>query len=257
MEFFPQIVHQMHSMHIDLLQHSVYTKVHDLRSLQIFMESHVFAVWDFMTLLKTLQKRLTCVEIPWFPVQDSMAARLINEIVLAEESDEITPGYYSSHFDLYLKAMKEIGANIRPIRNFIGMLEKGIYPKQALSALKIPDSTKTFVLTTLEISNRSTHEVAAAFLFGREEIIPHMFRKILIELEKKHRKLYKWFPLYLNRHIELDETQHAPMAKKLLENLCGTDPKKWKQAFHAAKLAANARFSLWDGIVKVGDKIKE
>jgi hypothetical protein len=70
-----------------LLNHSIYQEIDRSDSLRLFMEHHVFAVWDFMSLLKALQCRLCCVEVPWLPAADSLSSRLVNEIVLAEESD--------------------------------------------------------------------------------------------------------------------------------------------------------------------------
>lgn len=255
MELFAELERQIHPIRLRLMCHPVYFQVRDLRSLQRFMENHVFAVLDFMTLLKTLQRCLTCIETPWTPVTDTLAARLINETVLAEESDEISPGCYSSHFDLYIKAMKEVGAHIGHIQDFVGALKKGITAKEALSSLPIHDSTKTFVLKTLEASKGLTHEVAAVFLFGREEIIPDMFRKIVTALEQRHDKSYYWFHLYLNRHIELDGDKHAPMARKLLSNLCGSDPIKWEQARCAAEQALHGRIALWDGLINTPEPL--
>lgn len=235
-----------------LLKHSVYSQVKDVASLRIFMQSHVFAVWDFMTLLKMLQRQLTCLQIPWSPPQDVNSARLINEIVLAEETDEVEPGRYSSHFDLYIAAMKEVGADMKPIFGFLDVLKNrwGATPERALAPLPIPQTTKDFVNTNMEISTRSPHEVAAAFLFGREEIIPSMFRQILRELEKYHDRPCPSFRMYLERHIHLDETQHAPMGRKLLANLCQDDSIKWGESLNIALKALHVRQGLWDGVAR-------
>src|SRR6056297_486004 len=90
-----------------LIDHPLYDAIGDLASLRIFMQHHVFAVWDFMSLLKTLQRRFTGSGVPWLPANNRLAARLINEIVLGEESDDDGRGGYASHFELYLQAMTD------------------------------------------------------------------------------------------------------------------------------------------------------
>ena len=267
-----------------LVLHWVYSLVGDLSTLRTFMRSHIFAVWDFMSLLKTLQNRLTCVDIPWMPPEDSVSARLINEINLAEESDEVRTGLYMSHFELYLRAMEELGADRTPIEQLLGELRSGTQLDQALSGLDVPQGTTDFVRHTMATTAMSTHEVAASFLFGREAIIPGMFREILdrevvaqggnapahklarrIKRRAQAALLYRsrgdlsarpaspgsgLFLLYLDRHIELDNGSHEPMAAELLMHLCGNDEGKWQEATASASAALTARHKMWDGVAK-------
>lgn len=247
-DLYARLMERISPLRNSLVNHPVYTQLRDLESLQIFMESHCFAVWDFMCLVKTLQARLTCVTTPWLPPSDIFSARLINDIVLAEETDEVTPGYYISHFDLYVAGMQEVGANVLHINSFIHQLRQGKSVKAALNNAAIPGTTKGFVLNTIEATHQSTHEVAATFLLGREDVIPSMFRRILQSLgdsgiECKH------LSLYLERHTHLDEDVHGPMGEQLLKNLCGNDENKWEQCTLAAQKALLARISLWDGLV--------
>lgn len=249
-----------------LLSHPVYRRVDDLPSLRIFMTSHVFAVWDFMTLLKSLQRSITCIDLPWVPPADRICARLINEIVLEEESDEVEKGYYTSHFELYLEAMAEVGADQTPVVALVDALRRGESSDAALAGLNIPAATKSFTKTTLALAQRPPHEVAAAFLLGREAIIPAMFRRILGEVNERgdrwsralgvvRRRFrtadqYHALRLYLDRHIDLDTGTHTPMGERLLMHLCGTDRTRWDEANRAAQTAIAARIKMWDGVVE-------
>jgi hypothetical protein len=226
-----------------LLSHPIYGNLRDLTSLRVFMSYHVFAVWDFMSLLKTLQRQLTCVEIPWVPSRHSQAARFINEIVLAEESDEISAGTYMSHFELYLKAMDEVGADTRPIFSLLKLLRNS---SMDFHPAKSEGGVWNFMATTFLLAKDSTHEVAAAFLFGREDIIPEMFSKILTEMTDHHSDEYMCFRLYLERHIEIDSQHHGPLARKIIKELCGKDKTKWTEAAQAARASIEARIQLWD-----------
>jgi hypothetical protein len=77
--------------HIDaIVAHPVFRRLTSVTALRIFMEHHVYAVWDFMSLLKALQRAVTCIELPWVPCGDPAARRFINEIVLDEESDQVS-----------------------------------------------------------------------------------------------------------------------------------------------------------------------
>ncbi|PWI57263.1 mangotoxin biosynthesis-involved protein MgoB [Sulfoacidibacillus thermotolerans] len=232
-----------------LLRHPVYESIDSLPKLQIYMQSHVFAVWDFMSLLKRLQQDVTCVKVPWTPSGNAKYARFINEIVLGEESDEDGLGAYASHFELYVSAMKECGAQTQGIFNFIEDVRRGVDPLESLKQNGVPEFVHHFVAHTLDVArNGQTHEVCAAFFYGREDIIPGMFQKIVDELSGSLQ--ISRFMYYLNRHIEVDSDQHGPLAQQLLADLCAGDAKKLQEAHQAAQQALAARMALWDGVLE-------
>ncbi len=219
--------------------------VEDLRT---FMESHVFAVWDFMSLLKALQASLTCVSAPWIPGKFPESGRMINEIVLGEESD-VYEGRAISHFELYLEAMRQAGANVGPIGAFIDRVREGFSVSRALDESGAPDEAQAFVRSTFSfISQNKPHVTAAAFTHGRENLIPAMFRQIVRDLRGGFEGLGV-FEYYLERHIEVDGDSHGPLALRMLEELCGNDPRKKIEAENAAAQAISARVKLWDAIL--------
>jgi hypothetical protein len=212
------------------------------------MESHVFAVWDFMSLLKTLQRELTCVDVPWLPSRFAESRRLVNEIVLGEESD-VYGTEAVSHFELYLRAMRECGASTSAIEDFLSGLRDGAGWDQALTMSGAPVAAQRFVRATFAvIKSDKLHATAAAFTFGREDLIPDMFRGFIRDQnERLHGRLelMRW---YMERHIEVDGEEHGPMALRMVAELCGDDATKWREAADAAAIALWARIALWDGI---------
>jgi hypothetical protein len=234
------------SIRQELLNHPIYKSMTCLTHVQVFMSHHVFAVWDFMSILKSLQNHLTCTELPWMPPAFPKASRLINEIVLGEESDVLEDGTVISHFDLYLKAMKEIDCPCHKIETFVKGLEAGVGINEALRKCEAAPFLQEFVLFNQEIAQKRVHQVAASFLYGREDVIPDMFKRFLESIEVDHS--LDSFKLYLSRHIELDEEDHGPKARLLLESVCGDDPYKWFEAKEAAEQAIKARKSFWSGV---------
>lgn len=227
-----------------LVSHSLYAELNSLSSIQLFMEQHVFAVWDFMSLLKALQRGLTCTDVPWIPKGNPKTRRFINEIVLGEESDIDREGIPASHFELYIQAMNEIGADTSVINSFV---EKGDLSQ--LDNLPIFENTKKFVDFTFEvIKTGELHLIAAVFTFGREDIIPEMFVEIVKELGKETNRSFDKLIYYLERHIELDGDEHGPMSLNMISELCGNDDKKWAEVTEFAIMAMEKRIQLWDGI---------
>ncbi|MBI4666846.1 MAG: DUF3050 domain-containing protein [Nitrospinae bacterium] len=231
-----------------ITNHPVYSAVKTIEDLKTFMACHVFAVYDFMCLLKALQSSLTCVSVPWVPKSEKLIRRFINHMVLEEETDEDARGGYASHLELYISAMEQCGADTDPINSFLDMVGRGVPLMDALDKCGAPEPSRQFVSTTWKIiETGETHRIAAAFTFGREDPIPDMFRSLIKELRAKFPGRLDIFEFYLERHIHLDEDFHNPMASLLVTRLCIEDPVKWNEAAQTAETAIMARKALWDG----------
>lgn len=233
-----------------LLQHSLYEKVKTVEDLHTFLENHVFAVWDFMSLLKALQEKLTCTTTPWLPTGNPETRYLINEIVLAEETDLTLDGKRLSHFEMYVDAMEDCRANTTPILAF---LEDVNQTKNIFVSIKQSDlhpNVKEFLNFTFRVIDEGKpHKIAAAFTFGREDLIPSMFTEILRNFQTNfpETNLDK-LVYYFERHIELDADEHGPMAMKMISELCGTNETKWKEMQEVSIEALEKRIGLWNAI---------
>ena len=234
-----------------IAQPEVYHAIGTIEALQIFMEHHVYAVWDFMSLLKALQRDLTCVELPWIPQGNPINRRWINEIVLEEESDAMTEGGYLSHFELYRTAMEQCGADISKIDGFLQGVTCGWNVGHSLAEADVPVAAQAFVRTTMTtVRPGAPHRIAAALTLGREDVIPVMFKPLVARLRNVSSGELTLFQDYLDRHIKLDEERHTPMALQMLAELCGDNSWKWKEAEEAAGIALSARIALWNGVVE-------
>lgn len=233
-----------------LLAHGLYAKLRTIKSIQKFTEGHVYAVWDFMSLLKALQQKLTCTQVPWFATPFPNTRYMINEIVLAEESDLFIDGTRISHFEMYFLTMQEMQADTQKIADLIAKIQAQIPVSQAIEEAPIHDSIKAFLHFTFDvIVVGKPHEIAAAFTFGREGLIPDMFSSILQQMQTDYpdAKLEK-LVYYFQRHIELDADEHGPMAFNMVADLCGDDDAKWEEVKQVAKTALLKRIALWNAI---------
>ncbi len=235
----------------ELNTHAIYGDLKDLEDLKNFMSHHVYSVWDFMSLIKYLQHSVAPTTVPWTPAGDPSVRYFINQLVLEEESDQLTDSLgkriYSSHFEFYLQAMEEIGADTSGPRAFLEkVVSDGI--EKALDDDVVPVPARQFSQTTFCIINEDKpHLAAAALAVGRERIIPGMFRDILrhIGIDSEQAPA---FHQYLERHIHLDEDFHADLSMRLLEYLCDEDDKRLEEAEAAAEEAICARMRFWDGV---------
>ena len=215
------VEHEILDLRNQLQHHKLYENLKTIDDIRVFMENHVFAVWDFMSLLKALQIELTNVQIPWTPSKNTLLTRFINEIVHGEESDINELGEPKSHFEMYLDAMLQVDANPNEINNFIKKIELGHSVTNALNAINIDKRVADFVKFSFSIiATNKPHIVASAFTFGREDVIPD----------------------------ELDGDEHGPLSLEMIKELCQDDDEKWNETLSVAKQALEQRIALWDAI---------
>ncbi len=221
-----------------------------VEDLRVFMENHVYAVWDFMCLTKQLQQHLAPSGSTWAPTYSASARRWINEIVLGEESDISIDGKtHLSHFESYVLAMKEIGMNTDWIEQWPGLV-KSIGWSNAIQHPKVPLPAKYFMSETKKfVDSDKPWIICSALALGREDLLPEQFNSVLLQLEGAEipSNIFKW---YLARHVEVDTGEHGPAARKLLEELCDNDQTRHEEATNAALQAISAREKFWDLIIQ-------
>ena len=233
-----------------LEDHPVYDAVQNIDDLRIFMQHHVYSVWDYMSLIKYLQSVIAPTQYPWIPSGDASVRRFVNELVMEEESDESNiHGQFSSHFELYLEAMNEIGADTSQAKLFVNeVINSGV--NSALQGKYIPEASRLFTTQTFKSINRNkAHEVAASLALGREHIIPCMFGALLKKMNVTAKEA-PIFHYYLERHVELDGDSHGPLSLRLLNGLCDGAENKLEDAIIAANEAVKTRLSFWDGVLE-------
>ncbi len=160
----------------DLADHPLAGAIRDQPALRLFMEHHVFAVWDFLLLARALQRQLA-VEVErsggGSPALRA-AQRLLAGIVAEEERDQAPANPLGasqlSHLQIYRLAMAEVGANPGPIEALIERFaaeEPSNLDETALlsslAGLPIPAPSRQFL----------------AFTHGRELLVPQLFQNLL------------------------------------------------------------------------------
>ena len=223
-----------------LLKHPLYNKLKTEESIKVFMSYNSFAGWDFMSLVKSLQLKLTSTQIPWTPVGNPSTRRLINEIVWGEESDVDKNNNPFSHYELYVQSMDKIGADSSKIKTLVSLIEKGTHWREALIEVQAPKEIFDFVDFSLTVATEApVHIVAGVFTFGRE---------IVRGLSKNNDEKFDDLLYYLERHIELDGDEHGPMALQMIQELCENDSQKIGEAVAYSQKALEHRLKLWDFI---------
>jgi hypothetical protein len=248
--YIQKLTQELAPLQQQIVAHSLYNKVNSVEALNTFMEYHVFAVFDFMSLLKSLQLHLTQTTLPWIPKGNLVTRRFINEIVFGEESDIDKDGTPMSHYEMYVEAMNASAASTQKITACIAQITKGKSVAESLIAVDAPKAVQDFVNFTFSvIETQEVHKIAAVFTFGREDLIPNMFLEMVKGIDQKAIDVnLDKFIYYLERHIELDGDEHGPLALQMVQELCGSDAQKWEDCIAVSKQALQHRIALWTAI---------
>ena len=236
---------------MELRCYSLPQAITSIADLRLFMEHHCFAVWDFMLLLKTLQQHPAPSGVPWVPPTHPEIAGLVNSLVAEEECDLLPENLggplHLSHFAIYRRAMIEIEANTSVIDTVLQQASCGDLAG-SLRHRDIPAPSSRFLRTTQElIASGEVHALAAAFAYGRELLVPDLFRGLLdrlIVLELPCPTL-RW---YLERHITLDGDSHGPLAETMVLTLAGNDPAAHQTVRTVRRQVLADRAAFWDAI---------
>ena len=235
---------EMIELQDQLVAHPLFDRITGPDDLRLFMEWHVFAVWDFVSLLKRLQRELTGSGLPWTPPEHPRAARLFNEIVLKVESDLLPDGKVASQFEHYLGLMRGIGAATDQVEAFVDAMRQGISLEAALSRTGLPPAVAAFVRATLNTAlNGDLDQVLGSFFHGREIVGPVLFRR-LIEGGNLPPEVRDSFCHYMRRHAD-----SANLAE-VVRDLVGEDEKREENLMKSAVAALKQRLSLWSALLE-------
>jgi hypothetical protein len=237
-------------MRVRLLAHEIYLQLETLDDLREFMEHHVFAVWDNLSQLKALQNSISSTNMIWTPSEEPVSNRIINEMLVEEESDSDGNGGYISHFELYRQAMQQAEAKTYMIDRFLVLMQEEKDLEKALERIRLPESIKSYLRLNWEISHSNkAHEIAAAYFLGREDVVSELLHRLDNDLLNYHQKDLALYRNYLLRHTRIDEKEQHERIEAVMNELCGNNEQKWKEAEIAAKKALEARYLLWDGML--------
>ena len=159
-------------------------------------------------------------------------------------------GTRQSHFEMYLDAMQQCGATTSVVSEFLENVKKTQNIFVSIKQSNLHPNVKAFLDFTFRvIEEGKAHKIAAAFTFGREDLIPSMFTEILKNFQSNFPEtdLSKLI-YYFERHIELDADEHGPMAMQMISELCGSSETKWSEVEEVSVEALQKRIGLWDAI---------
>ena len=139
----------------------------------------------------------------------------MNEIILGEESDVCPDGSASSHLELYLEAMEEVGASTTPIKRFLQALDAEELGKEARKLRGTKGRNSICKRDSKSCWKWEPSFVAGAFTFGRENFAGFI-PSVCPTLDQSHPGKFLDLVLF-QRHIEVDGEEHGPLAIKMLE----------------------------------------
>ncbi|CAG9319831.1 unnamed protein product [Blepharisma stoltei] len=255
---YSQVVAKLKPLRTDLVSAYSSIKLESLPATRVYMKNFIYQAWAVISTLKALRSKLSPSTVPWYPPEDENSVRYINEILLDEETDVAgQPQQYSSHYNLFIKAMREANGFSEPMETLVTDLRQGMAWDKAFIKNKdqykhiISPSTFKYVENEIGIAmNGDLHQIAGFFFLGREETVPDLFSGFVKSLNEKEVNA-PLFKSYIQRHIDLDGDLHAPLGEKITQRVCKEDPKMWKEVYEAGKLGITDDLNFAKGVTKM------
>lgn len=217
--------------------HLVYSKLTSMKKIQCFVSYHIFAVWDSIKLLKSLQNKMSIALTKEYSAYPSELKRLINKIVFAQTSDLYPYGQPNDNFAIYLRAIAEM--EINPDYFLWDFLEA----PDNLDSLK-PGIKELVEFNLAIVRTGTTAEIMAAFFCGREKLNSTLFTSG-IEILKREGKECSILANYLARLLLENNFQSELISLELINYIC-QDEAESVRALQTGLEALNLKQQLWN-----------
>ena len=234
--------------------HKLYDHIVSKKSLKFFMERHIICVWSYNALLRSLQKDIVALSLPLNTESHKEAVRLISEIILNEEVEDLGDGSYLSHLELYLESMQSLECDLSNILSFFDILEGGVSPEKAFIYVAFSNEIKRYAEHTISVLKRPLHIRAAALFYEGEPFIPDHFLNVIERLSNQMNvdRLLD----YLELHIEGLKCPGFSAAGRLVEVLCRADRSLNRESEVMAEKVMWERIVLWNSLLADIEKIE-
>ena len=200
MDHLSELQKQIKPLRDQLMDHPLYISIREKEDLRIFMEGHVYAVWDFASLINGLCTRLTHLGDHSELDNESLLALLS---AITNQGPE-TEGKPFGLFSDYRNAMQLAGASTFEIDDLVNRVRQGTPPERAILDSKLPGYVVQFLDHTFSILRENNLVVmAATFAFGRGGLIPELFSRMVDKRVQEGDESLTGLQAYLNGYIEV------------------------------------------------------
>ncbi|MGE0171483.1 MAG: DUF3050 domain-containing protein [Oligoflexales bacterium] len=229
-----------------LSKHQLYHAIADVRGLKYFMERHVICMWSYNSLIKSLYQDIARVALPLNSSVYKNALRLISQIMLGEEVEDLGDGYLASHLELYLDAMQDLECDTSSVFAFFDLIEKGMPLAKAAKLANFSSEVNCYLGQTIHNLSQPAHVKAALLYFEAEPFVPENFYEDLAEMTRKN-----GFPFcseYFERLGDGCRDNNLSLMHALAESLCLSDKDLKEEAEKACEALLGEKVRLWNGI---------
>lgn len=225
-----------------LEENEIYKLIDSDEKLRLYMEQQVACVWFYQILLKNITRDILSMTRSIDCRSTKELMQISCALIMEEELDDVLDGEITSHLELFLESMYEVGCNMKPFLSFMESFEEGLSLEKAVEESLFCQSTKRYLLNSLTILDLSLHEKASALFYEGEPYIPDDF---LSYLNTYHGEKVANLVLYYERHIEGLKKPGYSSTGRMIEILCESSSERFCEAESVAEKVMKNRISLW------------